>query len=109
MSEHLINLTEDSFEQEVINSDMPVMVDFWATWCGPCRMVAPIIEQIAEEYAGKLKVCKLDVDTARDISVKYGIMSIPSVFIFKNGEVAERMVGARPKQYYDEILAEIIA
>ena len=82
-----LTLTNESFENEVLHSDIPVIVDFWASWCGPCRMVAPIIEELAREYSGKAKVGKVNVDEEAELAVKYGIVSIPTVLIFKNGEV----------------------
>lgn len=96
--------TESNFQAEVLDSDTPVMVDFWAVWCGPCKMVAPTIDQLATEYAGKAKVGKLNVDQARNIAMKYGVMSIPTVLVFKNGEVAETIVGAQPKTQYENAL-----
>lgn len=92
-----VTLTDDSFEEEVIQSDLPVLVDFWAEWCGPCRMVAPVVEELADEYEGKAKIGKVDVDSNPQISTKYGIRSIPSLLIFKNGEVVDQIVGAVPK------------
>lgn len=85
------------FDTEVLQSDVPVLVDFWATWCGPCRAIAPTVEQIAEEYAGKAKVYKLDVDTEGAIAERYNIMSIPALLVFKDGKVVDQMVGAAPK------------
>jgi thioredoxin 1 len=90
-------VTEQSFETEVLKSDTPVLVDFWATWCGPCRMIAPIVEDIAGEYTGKLKVVKLDVDESSGVAVKYSIMSIPTLGIFRGGQLVERIVGYMPK------------
>lgn len=92
-----LKFTDDSFEEEVLNSDMPVLVDFWAEWCGPCRMVGPVVEELAGEYEGKAKIGKVDVDNNPEISTKYGIRSIPSLLIFKNGEVVDQIVGAVPK------------
>ncbi len=89
--------TDESFEQDVVKSDKPVLVDFWAEWCGPCRMVGPIVEELAEEYEGKAKIGKVDVDNNPEVSSKYGIRSIPSLLIFKNGEVVDQIVGAVPK------------
>ena len=93
MSEVILN--GSNFEQEVINSDIPVLVDFWATWCGPCKMIAPIISQIAVKYSGKIKVCKVDVDEAPELAESFNVSSIPTLVLFKNGEaVAQRVGGA---------------
>lgn len=90
--------TDANFETEVLKSDLPVLVDFWAPWCGPCRMVAPIVEEIADEYVGRLKVVKVNTDENQQIAYKYGIMSIPTLGIFDKGEVVDGIVGAVPKQ-----------
>lgn len=102
--ESLLNVTDANFEDEVIGSDLPVLVDFWAVWCGPCRMVSPFVEQIAEEYKDRLKVTKLNVDENQSVPAKYGIMSIPTLLLFKGGEPKETIVGALPK---DMIVAAI--
>lgn len=98
MSENVLTLTKDNFEKEVLQSDMPVLVDFWAAWCGPCRMVAPVVDQIADEYAGKVKVGKVNVDEQGELSERYRIMSIPTLMVFKNGAIAESVMGARSKE-----------
>jgi len=92
-----IAVNDANFKDEVLNSDLPVLVDFWAEWCGPCRMIAPTIEEIAKEYSGKVKVCKLNVEEAAQTSADYGIMNIPTLVIFKNGEMVEKIVGAISK------------
>jgi thioredoxin 1 len=93
-----MEFTDANFEQEVLKSSQPVLVDFWAPWCGPCRMIAPIVAEISNEYAGKLKVGKLNTDDNQGVAARYGVMSIPTVMIFKNGEMVARIVGAQPKQ-----------
>ncbi len=92
-----VAVTSQTFDTEVLQSKEPVLVDFWAAWCGPCRIIAPVVEEIAGEYRGKLKVVKLDVDENNDISVRYGVQSIPTLLLFKGGELVERVIGARPK------------
>ncbi len=97
MMSEVTQVTQDTFEEKVLSSDVPVLVDFWAPWCGPCRMVAPIVEDIAKEFKDKLKVFKLNTDENSDIASKYGIRSIPTLIIFKGGEKVDTVVGAVPK------------
>ncbi|MBR4682214.1 MAG: thioredoxin [Elusimicrobiaceae bacterium] len=106
MSEVVV--TDANFEEEVLKYQGPVMVDFWATWCGPCRMLAPVIEELAKEYAGKVKVCKLNTDEGPDISSKYRITSIPTVIFFKNGQVVAQTVGLQSKAALQEKLDSLL-
>jgi thioredoxin 1 len=102
--------TDTNFEQEVIKSDIPVLVDFWAPWCGPCRMVSPLVDEIAEELTGKLKVVKVNTDENQEIAVKYGIRSIPTLGIFKDGQIVDGVIGAVPKQAIkDKLLPHLSA
>jgi thioredoxin 1 len=91
-------VNEQNFQQEVLNADLPVLVDFWAPWCGPCRMVGPVVDELAQEYAGKLKVVKVNTDEAPAVAGQFNIMSIPTLMIFKNGERVDQIIGALPKQ-----------
>jgi len=93
-----ITITAENFEAEVLKSDIPVLVDFWATWCGPCQMIGPVISEIAEEYAGRIKVGKVNVDEQMALAMQYQVASIPTLILFKNGEVAKRTMGAQPKE-----------
>ncbi|MBF0522999.1 MAG: thioredoxin [Candidatus Omnitrophica bacterium] len=104
----VIHVTESTFDAEVMKSTLPVLVDFWAEWCGPCRMIGPIIEDVAKEMAGKLKVVKVNIDEAQDLAAQFHIMSIPTLLIFKNGRPVEQIVGAMPKaQLVEKINAKI--
>ena len=92
-----VTITSDNFEAEVLQSDTPVLVDFWADWCGPCKMIAPAVEALSEDYAGKVKVGKVNVDDAGDLAMKFNVVSIPTLLLFKDGSVVEQQVGAVPK------------
>lgn len=95
---NLVAVTEQTFEAEVLKSEAPVLVDFWATWCGPCKMIAPIVEEISGEYGARLKVVKLDVDENGGVAARYNVMSIPTLGVFSKGELIERIVGYMPKE-----------
>ncbi len=99
-----LQLDEKNFNDEVMNSPLPVLVDFWAEWCGPCRMVAPIVEELSKDLAGKMKVAKVNVDEAQELAAKFGIMSIPTLLVFSKGKVVSQIVGAMPK---DQLLAKV--
>lgn len=100
----VVKLTDDNFEEEVTFSEIPVLVDYWATWCGPCKMVGPIVEEIASEYAERLKVAKLDVDTNQDLAIQQNVISIPTLLIFKEGKVVAQQVGAMSKTKLTEFI-----
>jgi thioredoxin 1 len=104
MAGNVIELTDADFDEVVHNSDVPVLVDFWAPWCGPCKMMAPIMEEIANDYTGKAKVCKLDTDQARDSAMEFGISAIPTIILFKDGQVQKKWVGLTSKK----VLAQAI-
>jgi thioredoxin 1 len=103
-----LEITDANFEELVMNSDKPVMLDFWAVWCGPCRMIAPIVEEMSSEYAGKAVIGKVDVDNNQDVAMKYGIRNIPTVLFVKNGEVVDKQVGAAPKHVFTNKLNALL-
>jgi thioredoxin 1 len=105
--QNVIELTDDNFEREVLKSDVPVLVDFWAEWCMPCKMLTPTIEKLAKDYQGKVKVGKVDTDSNRDTAIKYSISNIPTVILFKNGEMNQRFVGLRPEKDFKAALDEV--
>lgn len=102
-----VKLSNENFNKEVLNSEKPVLVDFWATWCGPCKMIAPIISEISEEFNNKVKVGKVNVDEEKELAIKYGISSIPTLVIFKNGKISKTLIGFRPKEEIKEVLNNI--
>lgn len=102
-----IQLTTETFDQEVRKSEVPVLVDFWAPWCGPCKMVAPVLEELSEQAEG-YKICKLDVDTAPELAQEFGVMSIPTLILFKNGEVVNQIVGVQPKDAIKSMITAVI-
>lgn len=103
-----VNLTKSNFKEVVANSDKPVLVDFWAAWCGPCRMLTPIVEDLSNEFGDDVVIAKVNVDEEIELAQAYGVMSIPNVIIFKNGQVVDNSVGVRPKHYYAETLKRVI-
>lgn len=103
-----LEITDATFDEVVLKSDKPVVVDFWAAWCGPCRMVGPIIEELSEEYDGKAVVGKVDVDVHQQYAAKYGVRNIPTVLVFKDGEIVKRQVGVSPKKVYADAIEEVL-
>ena len=97
MSEKIVTLTDATFDEHVKASDVPVLVDFWAEWCGPCKMITPVLEEIAEEHEGKIQIAKLNVDDSLDVSRRFDVLSIPTLILFKDGEAQVRVIGAKPK------------
>lgn len=108
MSDNIVHVTDATFDAEVLNSDVPVLVDFWAEWCGPCKMIAPVLDEIAEEYAGKLKIAKVDVDANPEIPPKFGIRGIPTLIVFKGGNAEATKVGALSKSQLNEFIQEVV-
>ena len=108
MSEHVQEFTDQNFDSDVAQSDIPVLIDFWATWCGPCKAIAPVIDEIAGEYNGKVKVGKVDVDQNQNTAMKYGVRSIPTLLIMKDGKVVNQIVGAVPKSNITDMLDQLI-
>ena len=104
MSDNIVHVTDSSFEDEVLKADIPVLVDFWAEWCGPCKMIAPVLDEIAGEYAGKLKVCKLDVDANNETPEKFSVRGIPTLMIFKGGNAEATKVGALSRNQLSEFI-----
>jgi thioredoxin 1 len=103
-----VEITDDNFEAEVIKSDKPVLIDFWAVWCGPCKLIAPIVEELAGEYDGKVKIGKLDVDSNQQTSIKFGVRSIPTLLLFKGGNLKDTIIGAVPKSKIVEKLNAVL-
>jgi|TARA_B100001750_G_scaffold247615_1_gene274007 thioredoxin 1 len=108
MTNNLVEITDDNFDTEVLESELPVLVDFWAEWCGPCKMISPIVEEIASDYNGKVKVGKVNIDYNQQVAMTYGIRGIPALLVFKSGSVANQIVGAVPKNHITQILDEVI-
>jgi thioredoxin 1 len=103
-----ITFTDNNFDLEALKSDLPVVIDFWAAWCGPCRMIATIIEELADEYKGKIKIGKLDVDENQGVAIKYGVRSIPTVLFLKGGQVVDTVIGAVPKSMFIEKITKLV-
>ena len=108
MSDKIVHVSDATFDAEVLNSEIPVLVDFWAEWCGPCKMIAPVLDEIASEYDGKLKVCIVDVDANPDIPPKFGIRGIPTLIVFKGGNAEATKVGALSKTQLTEFIQEVV-
>ena len=103
-----MNLTKDNFDDIALKGDKPVLIDFWASWCGPCKMLTPTVEELSKEYDGKVVVAKVNVDEEPELAMRYGVMSIPTVFLMKDGQVVDNSIGVRPKSYYTKVLDEAL-
>jgi thioredoxin 1 len=108
MSSNIVNVSDASFEEDVLQSDLPVLVDYWAEWCGPCKMIAPVLEEVASEYEGRLKVCKLNIDENTDTPAKFGIRGIPTLMVFKGGKTEATKVGALSKSQLTSFIDETL-
>jgi len=105
---NVLQVTDGTFDEEIMNADIPAMVDFWAEWCGPCKMVGPVVEELARDYKDKIKIASMDVDGNRETPARFGIRNIPTLILFKGGEVAQTIVGAHPKSHIDEELKKLL-
>lgn len=108
MSSNIVNVSDASFEEDVLQSDLPVLVDYWAEWCGPCKMIAPVLEEVASEYEGRIKVCKLNIDENTDTPAKFGIRGIPTLMVFKGGKTEATKVGALSKSQLTSFIDEVL-
>ena len=109
MSQGIIDVTDSSFQKDVLEADRPVIVDFWATWCGPCKMIAPLLDEIATEQTGRLKIAKLDVDANGETAMRFGVQSIPTLLVFAKGRPVAQMIGARPRAHIEQLIESALA